>query len=361
MPGPFGEGQKTIQVVDTHCGGEPARIVTGGLPAIPGQTMVEKRRYFMEHLDHYRQLLLQEPRGYPCQNADLVIPPCSPEAAWGLLILEQGKIYPAMSGHNAICTVTAILETGMVPMQEPLTEFALDTPAGLVQVRAECSGGRCRTVTLRNAPAWLEHKDVVVDVPGGVGKVKIDIAFGGMWYAVVDSTSIGLTIAPGNGKEICRLGEMIKVAAREQCPVNHPEYDYPGPDIIVFTAPGEEKEGKRCDGRNAVVMSNGELSWDRPETWTGMIDRSPCGTGTCAVMASRWARGLLKVGEPFVHQSIIGTQFTGRLVEETDVKGKKAVVPEITGSAWVTQHCQVIVQPDDPFPCGYTVGDIWAA
>lgn len=211
-------------------------------------------------------------------------------------------------------------------------------------------------MTLRNVPSWLEKRDVVFNVPDDVGKVTLDIAFGGMWYAIVDAGSIGLDLRPENGKRICRVGEMIKVAAREQSPVNHPEYDYPGPDIIVFTAPG----GGGCDGRNVLVMSNGKLRWDAPETWTGMIDRSPCGTGTCAVMAARHALGRQGIGEPFVHQSIVGTRFTGRLVEEVEVAGRRAVVPEITGSAWITQHCQVVVHPDDPFPEGYTVGDIWS-
>eukprot|EP00756_Hemistasia_phaeocysticola_P057202 Hpha_TRINITY_DN33828_c0_g1::TRINITY_DN33828_c0_g1_i1::g.27459::m.27459/K01777/prdF; proline racemase len=354
-PSIWGAGPKTFQAVDAHCGGEPARIIVGGLPNIPGQTMMEKRAYFMENYDHIRKLLLTEPRGYPCQNADLVVPACSPEADWGLLILEQGKIYPAMSGHNAICFSTVLLETGLVTMREPQTSFTLDTPAGLVKVTAECSGGRCRSVTLRNAPAWLEKKDAVVEVPE-IGRVVLDIAFGGMWYAIVDAASVGLNLDPSTGKEICRMGEMIKVAAREQCPVDHPQYSYPGPDILVFTAPGVEG----CDGRNAVVMSNGELKWDDPKTWTGMIDRSPCGTGTCAVMASRFARGKLKIGQPFVHQSIVGSRFTGVLTEEVDVCGRKAVVPEIKGQAWITQHCQVIVHPDDPFPEGYTVGDIWS-
>eukprot|EP01062_Namystynia_karyoxenos_P022259 TRINITY_DN18529_c0_g1_i1.p1 TRINITY_DN18529_c0_g1~~TRINITY_DN18529_c0_g1_i1.p1 ORF type:complete len:398 (+),score=123.09 TRINITY_DN18529_c0_g1_i1:96-1196(+) len=354
---PWGAGPRTLQVVDTHCAGEPARVVIGGLPPIPGDTMQAKRKYCMDHLDHIRKLLLLEPRGYPCQNADLVVPACSPEAAWGLLILEHGKIYPAMSGHNAMCTVTALLETGMVPMEEPVTNFTLDTPAGLVRVRAACDGGRCRSVTLRNAASWLEQRDAVVNVPHGVGSVTMDIAFGGMWYCVVDAASVGLELRPENGKRICRLGEMIKAAAREQCPVNHPEYDYPGPDILVFTAPG----GGGCDGRNAVVMSHGKLDWEREETWTGVIDRSPCGTGTCAVMASRFARGKQAVGGRFVHNSIIDTTFVGQIEEEVTVAGRRAIIPEITGTAWITQHCQVVVHPDDPFPEGFTVGDIWAS
>ena len=191
-----------------------------------------------------------------------------------------------------------------------------------------------------------------------------------MFYVIVDAASVGLRLEPAHGKQICRLGEMIKIATREQHPVNHPEFDYPGPDIIVFREPAERRPataGKPASlrARNAVVMSNGTLDWDRQETWTGMLDRSPCGTGTCAVMAALHARGELRVGEDFVHESIIGTEFVGRLLEETTLRRRRAggstraVVPTIAGRAWITQHATVICDPTDPFPEGYTVGDIW--
>jgi len=203
-----------------------------------------------------------------------------------------------------------------------------------------------------------------VDVPE-FGKVTLDIAYGGMHYAIVDAASVGLIIDPARGKEICRLGEMIKVAAREQHPVFHPELDYPGCDILVFREPEQRRDG-RLYAKNAVVMSNNELDWSRPETWTGMIDRSPCGTGTCAVMAAMHARGELALGEEFVHESILGSQFIGRLVEETYVGGGHryaeevpAVIPVVSGRAWITQYCQVVCDPSDPFPVGYRVGDIW--
>lgn len=346
-------------------------MVVGGLPNVPGKTMYEKRSRMMEpDMDAIRKLLLLEPRGYPCQNVDYVLPPSGehPEAAFGVIIGEQNCIYPAMSGHNLICTATALMETGMVPMAEPVTEFKLETPAGLVGVSAQCAGGKATRVTLKNVPSFCrpEDVDVEVDVPGGVGKVRLDVAYGGMFYAIVDAASVGLEILPRNGKELCRVGEMIKVACREQHPVNHPEYDYPGCDILVFTE-GRRREGGAVHARNTVIMSNGQLDWDRPATWTGMIDRSPCGTGTSAVMASLHARGELKLGEDFVHESIVGTRFLGRLTEEAVVGAGspggevRAVVPTISGRAWVTQHCEVLCDPSDPFPEGYTVGDIWSA
>lgn len=362
---PWGSGPRMLQTVDCHAGGEPARVVVGGLPHVPGATVVEQREYFAAHLDHFRKLLLLEPRGYPCQNADFVLPPLRPDAAFGVVIAEQGAIYPAMSGHNIMCVATALLETGMVQMREPVTEFALDLPAGLVRVSARCAAGKAVRVTLRNAPAFCrpEDMDVTVDVPH-FGKVSLDVAYGGMHYAIVDAASVGLALAPERGREICRLGEMIKVAAREQHPVAHPEIHYPGPDILVFREPATRRppEGggpPALHARNAVVMSNGALDWERPETWTAMLDRSPCGTGTCAVMAALHARGELALGEDFVHESIVGSTFVGRLEAETHVAGVPAVVPTIAGRAWITQHATVVCDPSDPFPEGYTVGDIW--
>ena len=332
----------------------------------------------MEHLDHYRALLLHEPRGYPCQNADFIVPSTRPDAAFGVVIAEQGFIYPAMSGHNIMCVATALLETGMVPMADgPTTEFALDLPAGLVRVRASCAHGKATRIELRNAPAFCRPRDmdVVLDVPH-VGRVTCDIAYGGMFYVIVDAHSIGLTLDPKRGREICRIGEMIKTAAKEQHPLNHPEFDYPGPDILVFRepandfrAPHGESGAMALHAKNAVVMSNGTLNWDDEATWTGMLDRSPCGTGTCAVMAALHARGELAIGEDFVHSSIIDTTFVGRLHGETTLgsgggqangeEAVRAVVPSIAGRAWITQTASVICDPSDPFPLGYKVGDIW--
>mmetsp|Transcript_55949 Transcript_55949/g.112127 ORF Transcript_55949/g.112127 Transcript_55949/m.112127 type:complete len:320 (-) Transcript_55949:160-1119(-) len=318
-----------------------------------------------------------------------------------------------MSGHNAICVATALLELGMVPMSaeeeevdaralgcraadQPngvphrpqtttcgTTRFTLEAPAGAIPIVARHHLGKVLEVTLRNQPAFVPPGglDLTIDVPGGVGKVTLDVAYGGMWYAVVDAQSLGLDLVPENGKEICRLGEMIKVACREQCPFAHPLFpDYVGPDIMVWRAPPKDPSTNGAHARNAVVMSNGTLDWDRPSTWTGMLDRSPCGTGTCAVMAILWARNQLKLGEDFVHESILGTTFTGRLAEETSIsfptplqapacEGEAglpmvdipAVVPTISGRAWLTQHCQVVLDPSDPFPKGYTVGDIWSS
>lgn len=370
----FGAGPPHLNVIDLHAEGEPARVVVGGVPPVPGKDMREVRSYFMQHLDHYRALLLHEPRGYPCQNADFIVPSTRPDAAFGVVIAEQGFIYPAMSGHNIMCVATALLETGMVPMATgPITEFNLDLPAGLVRVRAECAHGKATRIELKNAPAFCrpQDMDVVLDVPE-VGRVVVDIAYGGMWYVIVDAHSVGLTLDPSRGRDICRIGEMIKTAAKEQHPLDHPEFDYPGPDILVFREPAADRRLPGGQGsppalhaKNAVVMSNGTLDWADEATWTGMLDRSPCGTGTCAVMAALHARNELGLGEDFVHSSIIGTTFTGQLHEQVALRDRAsgesvpAVVPTIAGRAWITQFGTVVCDPSDPFPEGFRVGDIW--
>eukprot|EP00929_Paragymnodinium_shiwhaense_P014948 TRINITY_DN122951_c0_g1_i1.p1 TRINITY_DN122951_c0_g1~~TRINITY_DN122951_c0_g1_i1.p1 ORF type:complete len:362 (-),score=86.10 TRINITY_DN122951_c0_g1_i1:64-1149(-) len=352
----FGTGSKSLQVVDLHCEGEPARVVIGGMPSIPGQTAFEMRKYLMEEADKYRRVLIQEPRGYPCQNVNFVLPSKRDDAEFAIIIGEQACVYPLMSGHNMMCTVTALLETGMIPITGETTVFNLETPGGLVQVTATAAHSKVTRVALKNVASFVHSLDVEVDVPQ-LGKVKVDIAYGGMHYCVVDAASVGLSLKPENGKKICKYGEMIKVACREQHPVNHPDFDYPGCDIMVFREPAPEGSG--ISSRNAVVMSNVELDWKREETWTGMIDRSPCGTGTSAVMAVEHARGRLKVGDVFRHQGIVDTVFEGRILEETEVHGKKAMIPEVAGRAWITQKCEVIIDPTDPFPEGYTLGDIW--
>ena len=228
-----------LSVIDCHAGGEPARIVVGGLPHVPGDTVAAKREHLMAHMDGLRKLLLHEPRGYPCQNANFIVPSAHPDAAYGFVIAEQHAVYPMMSGHNAICVATALLESGMVVMAEPTTTFHLEAPCGLIRVDADCAAGRVTRVTLHNQPAYCmaADRDVVVDVPHH-GKVRVDVAYGGMFYAIVDAEDVGLApLGPSRGREICRLGEMIKVAAREQHPVRHPTLDYVGPDILVFREP----------------------------------------------------------------------------------------------------------------------------
>jgi proline racemase len=344
-----------ILAVDAHACGEPGRVIVGGVLDVPGDTLFEKKIYLEAHRDEVRTRMLQEPRGYPALCCNLIVPPVHPDADAGFIIMEQTE-YPAMSGSNTICVATVLLETGMVPAEEPITEIVLEAPAGLIAVRAEVSGGKVRNVTFENVPAFAVHLDEKLDVPE-LGDVAVDVAWGGMFYAIADAESVGLELLPENGQRIARVGEMIKAAAREQLPVEHPE----NPQISGVSI--SQLSGPPCrdgaDRRNAVVVSSGILDWQRPETWTGVLDRSPCGTGTCAKMAVLHAKGELDLGEDFVHESIIGTTFTGRLERTTQIGPYEAVVPTIRGSAWITGFSQYVVDPEDPFPDGFTVGDIW--
>jgi len=344
-----------VSAVDLHACGEPGRVIVGGVRDVPGRSMFEKMQYFARHRDALRLRMLREPRGYPAANCNLVLPPAHPDADAGFIIMEQVE-YPPMSGTNTICVTTALLETGMVPMREPITELTLEAPAGLIRVRAACSGGKVTQVTFRNVPAFAVHLDARIDVPT-LGRVTVDVAWGGMFYVIADAGAFGLRLTPAEGRDITRIGELIKAAAQEQLPVAHPDNAaIGGVSIAQLSGAPHSAENHR---RNAVVVSTGKLDWDRPSTWTGAIDRSPCGTGTCAKMATLHARGALALGEPFRHEGILGTVFTGRLVEETSVGGYRAVVPELSGAAWITGFAQYVLDPQDPFPEGFTVGDIW--
>jgi proline racemase len=346
---------RMIQAIDAHCAGEPGRVIVGGVLDVPGATMYEKMRHLATEGDALRRCMLREPRGYPGANCNLVLPPTHPEADAGFVIMEHVE-YPGMSGTNTICTATVLLETGMVPMQEPVTELALESPAGLIRVRAECAGGKVKSVTFRNVPAFAVHLDRKIEVPQ-LGTVTVDVAYGGMFYAIADARAFGLTLTPDEGRDIVRITEMIKAAAREQIPVEHPgQPGFTGISIAQLSGPPSRPDAHM---KNAVTVSTGTLDWSRPSTWTGVIDRSPCGTGTCARMATLHARGQLRLHEDFRHEGILGTIVTGRLIEETTVGPYPAVVPTLSGQAWITGMASYVIDPDDPFPEGLTVSDIW--
>jgi len=261
-----------------------------------------------------------------------------------------------MSGTNTMCVVTALLETGMLPMTEPVTELTLEAPAGLIRIRADCADGKVTGVTFRNVPAFATHLDAPVEVPH-LGTVTVDVAYGGMFYVIASAERFGLSLAPDEGADIVRITEMIKAAANEQLPVIHPEQPgFAGITIGQLSGPAHAPENSM---RNVVTVSTGTLDWERPATWTGAIDRSPCGTGTSARMVTLHARGQLAIGEAFRHEGILGTVFTGRLLEETRLGILPAVVPEITGQAWITGVADYVLDPKDPFPDGFTIGDIW--
>jgi proline racemase len=346
---------RTVRAVDLHACGEPGRVIVAGVDAVPGSTMFEAMTWLQANRDDLRLRMLREPRGYPAANCNLVLPSANPDAQAGYVIMEQVE-YPGMSGTNTMCVVTALLETGALPMTEPLTELTLEAPAGLIRVQATCADGKVTGVTFRNVPAFATHLDVPVEVPQ-LNTVNVDVAYGGMFYVIAAADAFGLRLTPDEGGDIVRITEMIKAAANEQLPVVHPEQPgFAGITIGQLSGPAHDPSNSM---RNVVTVSTGTLDWSKPSTWTGAIDRSPCGTGTSARMAVLHARGRLGIGEDFRHEGILGTVFTGRLLEETTVGDRAAVVPQITGTAWITGIADYVIDPTDPFPEGFTVGDIW--
>lgn len=344
-----------VVAVDAHAEGEPGRVIIGGVLDLPGNSVFEKMRYFEQHHDDLRRRMLQEPRGYPASCCNLIVPATAPEAAAGFIIMEQSE-YPPMSGSNLICVATVLIGMGMVPHAEPVTEFYLEAPAGLVKVKARVEDGRAKEITFENVPAFVFRLDAPVEVPG-LGTILVDIAFGGMIYAIVDAASVGLQLTKDEAADIVRIGEAVRKAAREQVPVKHPANEgITGPTISLLSGPATRVD---ADLKNAVVVSSDQFHTTSSHSLPGVLDRSPCGTGTCAKMATLHARGQLKLDQEFHHEGILGTKFVGRLIRETFIGEQAAVIPTITGRAWITGMATYVLDPDDPFPAGFTVGDLW--
>lgn len=347
--------QRMIHAVETHSG-EPMRVITGGVPHIPGNSVYEQMKWLEAGDDQLRKLMLREPRGYPPLCCNLIVPPKHPDAAAGFIVMEQVE-YPVMSGGNTISVATVLLETGMIPMREPVTEFKLESPAGVIGIRAECRDGKVRNVTFENVPAFAAHLDAKIDVPE-LGRVTVDVGWGGMFYVIADVRQFDhLELVPEQGREIARVSSLILRAAQEQLPVEHP--DYPGIGITISQLSGPT-DNPNADRKNAVTMASGPVDLDNPATWTGSVDRCPCGTGTCARMATLHAKGELALHEPFRHEGILGTVYTGELIRSTKVGPYDAVVPTVGGQAWITGYSTWVLDPDDPFTEGFTLGDLWA-
>ena len=337
---------RMITVVGAHAEGELNEVITGGVIDVPGKTMFEKMRWLEANGDDLRKFLLFEPRGKVTQCVNLVLPPTHPEADVGFVIMESDYYVP-MSGSNTLCTVTVLLETGMLPMQEPVTEITLDAPGGLVRVTATCRNGRCESVTFRNVPSFVFHLGKPVEVTG-LGTVTVDVAYGGMIYAMVDASALGFKIDPSEARDLVDLGERIKKAAATQRPVVHPET----PEIhtinqTLFAGPLRRSADGQKTAKNAVIVS------------PGRIDRSPCGTGTSARLAVMHAKGQITIGEPFIHESIIGTRFTGEILGSVQVGSVSGLQTAITGRAWITAFHQYVLDPSDPLPTGYRLSDTW--
>lgn len=346
---------RMITAVDAYAAGEPGRVIVGGIVDVPGSTMLEKKNFLANERDDLRKMMLQEPRGYPALCCNIILPPTRSEADAGFVIMEHTE-YPGMSGTNTICVTTVLLETGMLPMEEPETKLVLEAPAGLIEVRALCENGKVKQVTFKNVPAFAVHLDAEIEVPV-IGNVKVDVAYGGMFYVIADAEELGIQLTPESGRDIVRVSEMIRQAADDQLSAVHPEIsEFQGISISQLSGPADHKDAHL---KNAVTVSTGGFDWDKPATWTGALDRSPCGTGTCAKMAVLHAKGQLGLEEDFHHEGILGTIFTGRLESETKVGRYDAVIPTLSGQAWITGFSSYVLDPSDPFPQGFTVGDIW--
>lgn len=324
--------------VDSHTEGMPTRVITGGIGPIPGATMLERKLHFEEHLDELRQLLMREPRGHGAMSGAILQPPARSDADWGVIYIEVSGLLP-MCGHGTIGVATVLVETGMVEVTEPETVIRLDVPAGLVEARVQVENGRAKAVTIRNVASFLHETDRTVEVPG-LGTVTYDMAYGGNFYALTPAADAGLVVDPARSQDLIEAGLATMAAINEQARPGHPEDPrIGGCRHVVFHEPGR-------DGADAVAATSIHPGW---------LDRSPCGTGTSARLAQLHARGELATGAPFVNQSVIGTRFTGRVVEETTVAGKPAIIPEITGRAWVTGMGQYLLDAEDPFPAGFAL------
>ncbi|MBP2412822.1 proline racemase [Arthrobacter stackebrandtii] len=328
--------KRVFHAVDSHTEGMPTRVITGGVGTIPGATMAERRLWFMENSDDIRTLLMYEPRGHASMSGAILQPPTRPDADFGVLFIEVSGLLP-MCGHGTIGVATVLVETGMVPVLEPVTTIRLDTPAGLVVADVHVENGAAKSVTITNVPSFSLALDQAVEVPG-FGQVHYDMAFGGNFYAVVDLEELKLPFEREAKDKLLAAGLAIMDAINNSSPPVHPERpDIHGCHHVYLKAPGSTAQ----HSRHAMAIH------------PGWFDRSPCGTGTSARMAALHARGELALDTDFINESFIGTTFTGRLVGETTVGGLPAVIPTITGRAWVTGMGQYLLDPDDPFPAGF--------
>ncbi|MBK4995992.1 proline racemase [Pseudomonas sp. S37] len=335
--------KQTLQLAEVHCEGEIGKVITGGVLGIPGASMLDKMNYINEVDDSLRRLVTLEPRGCLQMSVNLLLPPTRPEAQAGFIVLQADKAHP-MSGSNCICVVTALLELGMVPMQEPETTVVLDTPAGLVTARAQCADGRCLSVSLDMVPAFVEHLDLAIDTEQ-FGRINIDVAFGGVYYALIDVAQTGLSIAPENARALADAGVALKAVINRQLDIQHPLL----PSV----------------NQVAYVMFRNRLDARTYQTCTtlppGRVDRSPCGTGSSANLATLAARGLVQAGDQLVSRSTIGGQFQVELLGHGQVGGRPAVLPRVTGRAWLYGLQQLGVDPDDPLAAGFMLSDTWGA
>lgn len=329
---------RVINAVDSHTAGEPTRVVTGGLSRIPGESMAEKKSYLEQEMDSLRTLLLQEPRGHRNMFGAVLTEPATPGADIGVIFMDAGG-YLNMCGHGSIGAVTVALETGILPLTGALTGLTLDTPGGLVRANVSAENGRVTAVSIINVPSFLFERDLELDVPG-LGAIAVDIAFGGNFFALAPAADLGLKVSAESAAALVDAGMRIRERVNECVRVAHPER----PHINSVDLVEIYERRSRLHGANAVVFGDRSL------------DRSPCGTGTCAKLAALHARGEIRAGEDYIHEGVLGTVMRGRVLEETAVSGIPAVVPEITARAYITGFLQAVVDPEDPLKDGFLLG-----
>jgi proline racemase len=333
--------ERSLELLLVHCEGEIGRVIVGGAPEIPGATILDRMNHINRVDDSLRRFVTTEPRAHVAMTTNLLLPPCRPDADAAFIVLQPDKAHP-MSGSNCICVVTALLETGRVRMIEPETTVRLDTAAGLITARARCENGRCLSVSLDNVPAFAVALDAEIRT-SGFGTIRADIAFGGVFYALVDVAQIGLTIAPENARALAEAGIAIKADLKGQVEVSHPEV--PGLDEVAYVM----FRDREPDGtiRTCTTLK------------PGRVDRSPCGTGSSANLAALHARGLARPGTVCTSKSTIGGTFAVEAVGEAKVGSHAAVLPRITGKAWIYGREELRLSPDDPFPDGFALSDSW--
>ena len=334
---------RIVHVVSCHAEGEVGDVIVGGVAPPPGETVWEQSRWIARD-ETLRNFVLNEPRGGVFRHVNLLVPPKAPRAQMGWIIMEPADT-PPMSGSNAICVATVLLDTGIIPMQEPITRMVLEPPGGLIEVEAECRGGKAERIRVRNVPSFADRLDARIEVEG-LGTLTVDTAYGGDSFVLVDAASVGMRIAPDQARDLAEMGVRITRAANEQLGFRHPANGWNHISFCQFTDPLSRKDGVLY-GRNAVAI--------RP----GKIDRSPTGTGCSARMAVLHARGQMRVGDRFVGRSIIDTKFHCSIADAVELNGKPAISPIISGRAWIIGTKQLMVDPADPFPGGYRLSDTW--
>ena len=333
--------KNSLELLLVHCQGEIGKVVTGGAPGIPGDTILDKMNYINTVDDSLRRFVTFEPRAHVAMTVNLLLPPCRPDADAAFIVLQADRAHP-MSGSNCICVVTALLETGRVKMVEPTTIVKLDTAAGLITARAACENGRCKSVSLDNVPAFAVEINAPVRTTKW-GTIKADIAFGGVFYALIDVAQIGLTIKRDNARALAEAGIEIKSLLKEQTRVSHP--DIPGLDEVAYVM-------FRDRDPDGAVRTCTTLK-------PGRVDRSPCGTGSSANLAVLHARGLVKTGDKLLSRSIIDGTFTAEAIGDIMIGKHRAVLPRITGEAWIYGREELRLDESDPFPRGFALSDSW--